>query len=292
MFTVVNKQIIGDDVKRLDISAETIARRVQPGQFVMVIPRENGEWIPLPVVESDSRKGTITVLFQEQSAATQQLAALPIKETIYAIMGPLGQPTACTKKVGLVVCVGTGLGVAQLLPMARHLAKLGNKVVGVIGAKTQRELLLESQMRLACYKIYTATNETSIERKHAEIGIVKQLLDQQPINLVYAAGRVEMMQAVAEMTKSKKIPLFVQIYPTMCCGAGFCGSCRLRVNHKTVLACEDGPEFDGHKIDFTDLHIRLKAYQKDGRSSQPAKAEPQFVPDRNKFSKFFIDLIK
>jgi ferredoxin--NADP+ reductase len=233
-------------------------------------------------------------MFREESAATQQLAAIPIKENVYAITGPLGQPSVCTKKVGLVVCVASGLGVGQILPVVRQLTKLGNKVIGVIGAKNRRELLLEPQIRLACHKIHTVTNESVI--KGGELGMVNQILDQQPINMVYAAGSVEMMQSLAVKTKEKKVPFFIQVYPMMCCGMGFCGSCRMRVNNQIILACEEGPEFDGHKVDFADLRLRLNAYEKTERALAPARklevTSSSGPVQRDKFSKFFTDLLK
>ena len=297
MFTITNKQILTNDVKRLDIQAEAIARRVQPGQFVMVIPREHGEWIPLSVVEADPRKGTITLIFQEAGPATQLLGAMSIKESISSIMGPLGQPSVCIKKYGIVICAASGLGAAQILPVCRALSKLGNKVIGILGAKTRRDLILESQMRLACHKIYIAANDGADERKGSESAIVKQVLDQQVINLVYAIGNVDMMQAIAAATHKKMVPLFVQVSPVMCCGAGFCGSCRIRVGRQTVLACEQGPEFDGHDVDFADLRIRLAAYQTDGRAVPPQipAAEISSVQERTvpgSFSKFFTDRLR
>ena len=297
MFTITNKQIVANDVKRLDVVAETIARRVQPGQFVMVIPRENGEWIPLTVVEADPRRGTIALIFKEMGSATQQLGALPIKESIFSIIGPLGQPSVCQKKFGTVVCVATDLGTAQILPICRALTKSGNKVIGIIGARSRRDLVLEAQMRLSCYKILVAATESSQERKSAEPSLVKQLLEQQPIEMVYAVGNIAMMQAVEVMTKAKKIPFFVQINPVMCCGLGFCGSCRVKVNHQTILACEQGPEFDGHKVDFKDLHIRLNAYEKEARTSPTGKmrwesSSTEAPAARGKISKFFTDMLK
>lgn len=296
MFTILNKQIIANDVKRIDVQAEAIARRVQPGQFVMVIAREHGVWVPLSVVEADPRKGTITLIFQEIGPALQQLGAIPIKETIYSIMGPLGQPSACTKKYGIVVCVASGGGAAQMLPVCRVLSKLGNKVIGILGAKNRRDLILEPQMRLACHKIYIATNDSTSEKKGSESGIVKQLLDQQVINLVYAVGNVDMMQAIAGMTQKKMVPLFVQVHPVMCCGTGFCGSCRINVGHQTVLACEQGPEFDGHKVDFNDLRVRLGAYDTtDTRIFSKAQIDPGHSSGRtgrNSFSKFFTGILK
>jgi len=291
MFTILNKQIIAPSVKRLDIQAETIARRVQPGQFVMVIPRENGEWIPLTVVEADSRRGTIALIVSEVGPAPQQLGAIAIKETIYSILGPLGQPSATSKRFGVVICAATGIGVAQLLPICRNLSKFGNKVICVMGAKTRRDLILEAQMRLACYKIHIVTGDSTDKSSgKSEAGMVKQCLEQPPVDLVYAIGGVTMVQPIAEATKKKKIPFLVQVNPVMCCGLGFCGSCRVKVHNHTVLACEQGPEFDGHKLDFADLKSRLSAYDNDGGALSTPK--PSALDGRGTLTKFFTDILK
>ncbi|MDP2653928.1 MAG: sulfide/dihydroorotate dehydrogenase-like FAD/NAD-binding protein [Candidatus Omnitrophota bacterium] len=265
MFKIVNKQMLGSDVKRLDILAETIAVKAQPGQYVMVIPQEGGEWLPQTIVEADPRRKTISLIFPEAGPAAKQLGAMAINQNIYSIIGPLGRPST-VEKAGLVICVSSGAATAQILPVCRSLTKAGNKVIGVIGAKTRRALVLEAQMRLSCHKLYIATNDGSYERRGRATDIVRQLLDQEKIRLVYAVGSPEMMKAVCELTRSRRIKTLVQLSPAMPCGLGLCGACRVRVAGDVVLACEKGLEFNGHQVDFSYLAVR---------SGVPLKAEEE-----------------
>lgn len=258
MFKILHKQIYGENIKRLDVLAEPIARRVQPGQFVIVIPVAGGEWVPLTVTESDTRRGTVTFIFREEGSATQQLGAIPINENIFSIIGPFGNP-ATVEKVGLVVCVATGVGIASMLPVCKALKDIGNKVIGVVGGKTRRAIMLETQMRLACSKLFIATEDGSYERRGMASAVVKRLLDEGGVEMVYCVGSLDMMQAVCVLTKEKKIKTRVQIHSNVLCGTGVCGACRTRVGGETVLACQHGPEFDGHMVDFEVLKMRLRS---------------------------------
>ena len=264
MFPVINKQLLSKDVKRLDIRAEHIAGRIKPGQFVMVIPEPDGKWVPFSVVECDRKKGTITLIVREVGPATQKLGEISINETIFSILGPLGKP-ASIQKEGLVVCVSTGIGTAQILPICRAFKEAGNKVIGVIGAKTKRSLMLESQMRLTCHKLSIATEDGSYEKRGLATQLVKKFLDTEPVSLVYAIGSEEMMQEVGLLTSAKSIRMRAQLDPMMFCGFGVCGSCRVKIDGKEVLACQEGPEFDGHQVDFADLRVRVHALREAGR---------------------------
>ncbi len=256
MFKIVNKQVLSKDIKRLDVLAESIACSVQPGQFVMVIPHEKGEGVALSVVECDPRRGIISLIIQETGEETEQLGGMRIHDTIFSVAGPFGNP-ARLKTSGIVICVATGIGIAQILPVCRDFKKAGNKVIGVIGAKTKRSLVLETQMRIVCDKIFIVTDDGSYERKGRVTDSLKELLDKKTADMVYAVGSVAMMQAVCQMTQQKGIKTLVQASPPMVCGRGICGSCRCIIDGKTVLSCVQGPEFDGHTVDFEDLKIRL-----------------------------------
>lgn len=258
-FKILNKQSLGADVKRLDVKAEEIARRIQPGQFVMVTPAERSERIPLSVVDVDATRGTISLIFQEVGFTTKQLGALQINENVFNILGPLGVPPSI-EKVGIIVCITTGMGAAQILPICRAHKKIGNKVIGIIGAKTKKNLVLESQLRLTCHKILIATNDGSYIKRGLATDLLRDLLKQETIHLVHAVGAVDLMEAVCTMTKERNIPTRVSLHPVMVDGTGMCGSCRVKVAGKTVLACVEGPEFDGHAVDFQDLRIRMKAF--------------------------------
>lgn len=266
-FKIINKQNLSEDIKRLDISAPDIARRIQPGQFVSVCPEEADERIPLTVVDHDSQKGIISLIIQERGYTTKKLTAMPIHTVIFSILGPLGKPAQIEKKE-TVFCVATGLGAAQILPICRAFKTIGTRVIGVIGAKSKRTILLEAQMRLACNKIFITTNDGSYERRGLATDLLKELIIQQgkkeeslSSSLVYAVGSVDMMQAVCSFTLEKNVPTRIQVNPMMADCLGMCGSCRIRVNGKIVLACLEGPEFDGHTVDFEDLNIRMEAFK-------------------------------
>ncbi len=297
-FKILNKQILSENVKRLDILAPPIAKKIQPGQFVSVCPEEGDERIPLAVIDADQKNGTVSLIFQEEGPATRKLGSIPINESIFSILGPLGVP-AKIKEGKTVVCVATGIGVAQILPICRAFKKKRNKVVGIIGAKTKKALMLEAQMRLACDKIFITTNDGSYERRGLATDIFKEVINKYDMNtedapdlLVYAMGSVDMMQEVCVFTKEKKIPTRVRLNPVMVDCMGMCGACRIKVGGKMILACIDGPEFNGHKVDFRDFYIRMKAFKESkGCHNQRLPSSPK----RNEskiFMKFLLDILK
>lgn len=282
-FKILNKQSLGVDVKRLDIKAEEIARRIQPGQFVMVTPLERSERIPLSVVDADAVRGTISLIFQETGFTTRQLGALQINDNIFNILGPLGVAPEI-KKVGVVVCITTGMGTTQILPICRAHKKIGNKVIGLIGAKTKKNLVLESQLRLTCHKILIATNDGSYIKRGLATDLLRDLLKQEKVDLVHAVGSVDMMESVCVMTREKNIPTRVSLHPVMVDGTGMCGSCRVKVGGETVLACLEGPQFDGHAVDFEDLKVRMNAFdvKKDAQGKELSWFSPRLQPSRLK----------
>ena len=258
-FKILSKQSFGSEVKRLDIKAGEIARRIQPGQFVMVMPSEHSEKIPLSVVDADPSRGSISLIFQEIGFTTKQLGALHINDVIFNILGPLGVPSP-VKKIGNVVCITTGAGATQLLPICRAHKKIGNKVIGIVGAKTKKNLMLEAQLRLTCHKILIATNDGSYIKRGLATDLLREVLKQEKVDLVYAVGSVDMMEAVCVMTKEKNIPTRVSLHPLILDATGMCGSCRVNVAGRDVLACVQGPEFDGDKVDFAGFKIRMNAF--------------------------------
>jgi len=291
MFKIINKQILAENIKRIDISAPNIASKVQPGQFVSVGPEENDEHIPLTVTSCDPQRGHISLIFPELGHTTRKLGALPINEHIFSILGPLGRPATIEKK-GVVVCIANGIGITQILPVCRAFKDKGNKVIGVIGAKTKRGLMLESQMRLACNKILIATDDGSCEHRGLATDVLQGFLDKNKADLVYAIGSVEMMRTVSVMTKEKRIRTLVKLNPVMADCMGMCGSCRVKVGEKTVLACVEGPEFDGHKVDFHDLDIRMNAYEE---SPEWGNQQSKNKPARNEsktLAKFLSGILK
>ena len=260
MYKVTNKLILAQDIKRIDISAPEICRMAQPGQFVMIQPRRHTKQIPMTIIEKDERKGSITLIVHEVGLVTKLLGALQINEEIPFIMGPLGRPSKI-EKLGSVVVIATGIGAAQILPMARAFKKAGNKIIGIMGAKTKKLLMLEAQMRVVCDELKITTNDGSYEKKGLATDILSMILERQTIHAVYAIGSVDMMKAASAMTKDKAIKTFVYLNTMMLNGLGLCGACRVQVAGQERLACIDGPEFDGHQVNFDELEIRTNAYK-------------------------------
>lgn len=266
MFKVINKQLLNQNIKRLDIAAPKIAQLFLPGQYVMVTPFAESVPIPLTIVESDTRKGTISLIIHEIGETTRQLGAFSINQDIHLVLGPLGVP-AVVRKFGLVVCVAHGIGAAHMLPICRALKKAGNKVIGIIGAKTKRAMMLESQMRIVCDEVYVTTNDGSYERRALASEFLKTFLDKQPVDCVYAAGSVDMMEAASRMSKEKNVPIFVTLNPIMIDALGLSASCRVKVAGEIRLASIDGPHFDGHQVDFDYLKVRMGGF-----STAPAES--------------------
>jgi len=260
MFRVINKQILAENIKRLDVDVPDIASKARPGQFVIVTATERSERVPLSIIETDPRRGTIALIFHESGFSLRQLGDIPIGEHVFSMLGPLGKP-ATIGKVGQVVCVATGIGAAQILPVCRAFKEAGNKVIGVIGAKTKKRLMLEAQMRLSCHKIYITTEDGSYEKRGLATDMVRQILGTEEIDLIYAIGSVEMMKEVVRMGSEKNIQVLVNLNPVMLDGTGMCGSCRVKVGGESVLVCVDGPEFDGNAVDFNDLNLRTNAFK-------------------------------
>ncbi len=272
MFKIVSKTELAASVKRIEVEAPGIARKILPGQFIMIRVDEPGERIPLTVVEKDIDRGTITLIFQEIGRTTKKLAALGIGENILDLIGPLGHPTEI-KKYGTVVAIGGGVGVAEILPVARGYRSAGNKVIGIIGARTKELIILEKEMRAACDQLHLTTDDGSYGVKGFVSDVLKNLITpacqasagrQSPnhlvIDLVYAIGPLPMMKVVTEVTRPHQIKTIVSLNPIMVDGTGMCGSCRLEVGGETKLGCCDGPEFDAHLVNWDLIILRNKRF--------------------------------
>lgn len=255
-FRLVNKLLLGNGIKRLDIQAPVVARSFQPGQFVMVCPEDGGKWIPMTIVEANAQRGIISIIFKETGDATRKLGALPINDQIFSITGPFGQVKE-PRQVGVVLCVATGVAIAQILPMCRAYSRAGNKVIGIIGARTKAELILEPQMRISCHKVFLTTEDGSYQRRGTAEDMVKEVFAKEDVHLVYSVGNVKMMKQIAWICRQEGIPNLIQVSAVMSCGRGICGSCRVKSGGKLVLSCEEGPEFDSKDFDFDYLLQRM-----------------------------------
>ncbi len=260
MYKILNKQLITPDIKRLDIYAPEIANRAQAGQFVMIAPDERVERLSLAIADTDAKRGSIALIYQENSDAARRLGELQINDEVETLLGPMGVAFP-VKKFGTVVCVTTGLGSAAMLLLARSLKKEGNKVLGVMGSRTKRTLLLEPQMRMLCHKIFVATEDGSYIKRGQATDLLKEVLKTEKVHAAFVAGAPEMMEAAVRLTKEKNIPAWAFLSPVMLDGTGQCGSCRVTVGGRVLLSCQEGPVFDAHQVDFSDYKLRLATYR-------------------------------
>jgi len=259
MATIVNIEEIAPAFKRYLLHSPVIARKHQAGQFVMVLLHEHAERIPLTIADSDAANGTITLIVQEIGKTTMEMGTLHAGDTV-EVAGPLGQPTHI-EKMGTCVCIGGGAGIAPLLPIARAMRDAGNHVVSILGGRTKDLVILRPEMEAVSDEVYYTTDDGSFGVK----GFVTQALAKyiedhgQPDNVV-AIGPAPMMRAVADQTRPMGIPTQVSLNTIMVDGTGMCGGCRVPVGGESKFVCVDGPEFDGHQVDFDTLMKRQRIY--------------------------------
>lgn len=247
-------------IKIIKIQAPEIAKKAQVGQFVILRTDEKGERIPLTLVDWEPENGTITLIFQEVGVSTKKLGSLKVGYKLSDLVGPLGNPTNI-KNYGVVAVVGGGVGIAPCLPIVKALKKAGNKVIAVIGARNEKLLILEDNLQVTCDELYISTDDGSKGHRGFASDVLKILIEKgQVIDIVYAIGPILMMKAVAEVTSPYKIKTIVSLNPIMIDGMGMCGVCRVSVGGEVKFACVDGPEFDGHRVDFNELIKRNQAF--------------------------------
>ncbi len=262
MFDIVEKSLIAPGVTLTVIRAPKIARKRRAGQFVILRLYEEGERIPLTIADADPDAGTITVVSQAVGKTTTYLAAMPVTEPIPDVVGPLGHPTHI-EKVGHVVCIGGGIGIAPIHPIAQAMHRAGNRVTAILGGRSREYVILEDLMRRAAHEVLIATDDGSYGIKGFVTDVLAGLLvGGETVDQVVAIGPVPMMKAVAELTRKHGIPTTVSLNAVMVDGTGMCGACRVTVGGETKFTCVDGPEFDGHKVDFNELMQRLKMFER------------------------------
>ncbi len=259
MNQILEKAVLSPNVTRFTVSAPRIAQIRQPGQFVIVRRGPGAERIPLTIADSDPEAGTITLVIQAIGKSTFDLVELEVGDAIQDIAGPLGRPTELLE-AGHAVCVGGGVGTAVVLPIARELQRRGVDVTSVIGGRSREWVILEDELR-ACGEVVACTDDGSYGRPGFVTEALKDLLEAGGVDTVYAVGPVPMMRAVSEMTRPYAIPTVVSLNSIMIDGTGMCGGCRVSVGGETKYACVDGPEFDGHLVDFRLLNDRLTTYR-------------------------------
>ena len=257
MYKIVTKRELVPHINLFEFSAKEVAVKTKPGQFVILRIDETGERIPLTIADADVEKGTITLVCHEVGKTTKRLGSLREGDRILDLLGPLGKPVEI-KKFGTVLCVGGEVMVAPLHFQAKAFHGAGNKVIGVIGARTESQLIFENEMREVCDELCVATDDGT--KGYKGLDFLKDMLKERKIDRVIAMGPVIMMKTVSEFTRPYGLPTIVNLIPVMVDGMGMCGACRVTVGGKTMFACVDGPDFDGHQVDFEELMARLKMY--------------------------------
>lgn len=262
MFEILRNEELAPLVHRLVVRAPRIAAARRAGQFVIVRHEEGDERIPLTIADADAQAGTITLIIQAVGQGTKDIVATPPGGGILDVAGPLGMPTEI-EKFGRVVCVGGGVGTAVLYPLAKALADAGNEVVTIIGGRSAPQVILRDDLAVFCKQVLCTTEDGSLGVKGFVTAVLKEMLDDEarrPV-AVYAVGPVPMMAAVADMTREYSVRTIVSLNPIMVDGTGMCGGCRVTVGGETKFACVDGPEFDGHAVDFAELASRQNMYK-------------------------------
>jgi ferredoxin--NADP+ reductase len=259
MHPIVAKAQLSPNVTRLVLEAPRIAEIRMPGQFVIVRRGPGGERIPLTIADVDKKAGTISLVIQAVGKTTNELTSLNVGDVIQDIAGPLGNPTKLLE-AGHAVCVGGGVGTAVVYPIAQALAARGVKVTSVIGGRSKEWVICEEELR-ACGDVIVCTDDGSYGRHGFVTEALKELCEAGGIDEVFAVGPVPMMRACSELTRPFGIKTTVSLNSIMIDGTGMCGGCRVSIDGKTEYACVDGPEFDGHKVDFRQMADRLTTYR-------------------------------
>ncbi len=260
---IVSKKQLSENVFTAEVEAPLIARAGKPGQFVILsINNEYSERIPLTIADADAQKGTIRLIWQRVGKTTAELSDMQIGDEIANISGPLGKPTHI-ENLGTVVCVGGGIGNAPLLPITKALKQAGNKVTSILGARTKELLILEDEFAQISDELIVTTDDGSYGRKALVTEPLQEVCqrDVKP-NQAFAIGPAIMMKFCSEVTKKFNVPIQVSLNTIMVDGTGMCGGCRVEIDGKANFVCVDGPEFDGHKVNFDLMIKRLDAYKK------------------------------
>ncbi len=264
MYRIVTKKELAPKIKLFEVHAPEMAEKAKPGQFIILIIDERGERIPLNIAGYDSKKGTITFVFNEVGKTTRQLGVLKEGDCIWNITGPLGIPSEI-KNFGNVLCVAGGVMIAPMLLQLKALREAGNKITTVMGARIEQLLFFEEEMKALSGKYYVATDDGS--KGYKGLDFLKNILEKEKFDRCNTMGPVGMMKNVSEMTKPFNIPTMVTLTPIMVDGMGMCGVCRVTISGKMKFGCVDGPEFDGHKVDFDELISRQRMFLPEERLS-------------------------
>ncbi len=267
MYEIVGKEIVNDLVQKMVIKAPFVARKCQPGQFIIIIPREGGERIPLTITDFDREKGFVTIIYQMLGESTRYLGTLNVGDTVPDFVGPLGVPTHLEKHKR-VLGIGGGVGAAPLYPQMKALAENGVEIDIIIGGRSKEFCILGDDFKVFSRNLYYATNDGSLGEKGFVTDVLNRLIAEgEEYDEVFAIGPLIMMKAVVAITKKLNIPTSVSLNPLMIDGTGMCGCCRVTVGGETKFACVDGPDFDGFLVDFDEAMVRQTYYRDEEQKS-------------------------
>lgn len=266
MYKILHTVSLAPQVYEMVVKAPFIAAHAKAGNFVVLRIHQRGERIPLTIADSDSTSGTITLLFQALGKTTEELSTLKKGEGIRDIAGPLGHPTPI-RRYGHCVIVGGGIGSATLFPILQELKKKRNRTTSILGARTKDLIVWEDKFRENSNRLILTTDDGSSGRMGLVTSALREVIERGKVGIVFAVGPVRMMQAVSELTRPHGIKTLVSLNPVMLEGTGMCGACRVTIDGKTKFACIDGPEFDGHHVDFEEISQRLNFYKDEEHES-------------------------
>lgn len=260
---ILSKEVLADNqgvqVVKITLRSPDIAAKAKAGQFVVLMVKEEGERIPLTIVNADAGQGTIDLIAQEAGFTTKLLSGVKVGDPLYSIAGPLGHPTEI-KNYGKIILVGGGVGIAEIFPVAKALKNAGNNVTAIIGSRAKELLILERELKAVSDELVVMTDDGSYGRKGFVTEPLKELLERSKYGLVYAVGPIPMMKAVAGVTRSFGVLTLVSLNAIMVDGTGMCGCCRVSVNKEVKFSCVDGPEFDASQVDWDELSKRNSIY--------------------------------
>jgi len=267
-FEIVRREDFSDATYLLEVRHRLMAKAARPGQFVIVMAHEHGERIPLTIADYDRAKGTITLVIQAVGKTTREMQqSCKVGTALYGMVGPMGIPSV-TSHAKKVICVGGGLGVAPIFPQAKAFKESGAYVIGVLGFRTKSLVFWEDKFRACCDEFFVCTDDGSAGLKGMVTeGIRLALAKHADIDELVAIGPPVMMKGCADATRERKIRTLVSLNPIMVDGTGMCGGCRVKIGNEVKFACVDGPDFDGHKVDFDDLMSRLRRYRDEERAA-------------------------
>jgi ferredoxin/flavodoxin---NADP+ reductase len=268
MNKIVKKEILGEKIKKVEVEAPLIGRKARPGQFIILRVDEKGERIPLTIAGTDTSKGTITLIFQEVGTTTSKLGMLEEGGEILNVVGPLGNPIEI-ERYGRVCIVVGGVGAAFVYWMAKVFKEKGNHIVTIMGARNEKLLILENEMKGISDEVLIATDDGSKGKKGFTTDVLLALINSRDkkVDYVLTAGPIPMMKKVSDITKEYGIKTVASLNPLMVDGTGMCGGCRVTVAGKVKFACVDGPDFDAHSVDFDELLKRTSLYKSDEKQS-------------------------